>query len=222
MVPKIVTLRLIVITPEEACKLCVHLCICICVYPHDDEHWLWSNLRRRPPLLHAHSWVQVVQPRWGLVGDEIIHGRVRKPRRSSTASIDTVYLWIQVQTKPLRRWSSTFVNHPRRHNLQEAQELEKYFKNTCLFHHQIPSSHCLWALSFEHVCFKRSHVSVCRITSFQLNCKTPPTNTLTSSNSSLSMSVFKLDLMSKFWIYLFTLVCPNPANSAKQPIQHSN
>ena len=160
MVPKIVTLRLIVITPEEACKLCVHLCISTWWY--DDEHWMWSNLRRRPPLLHAHSWVQVVQPRWGLVGDEIIHGRVRKPRRSSTASIDPVYLR-QVQTKPLRRWSSTFVNHPRRHNLQEAQELEKdWIIPTSDSQQPLLVSFELWTCVFQaSLCFSLSYYKFC-------------------------------------------------------------
>ena len=168
MVPKIVTLRLIVITPEEACKLCVHLCISTWWY--DDEHWMWSNLRRRPPLLHAHSWVQVVQPRWGLVGDEIIHGRVRKPRRSSTASIDPVYLR-QVQTKPLRRWSSTFVNHPRRHNLQEAQELEKRLNYSNI---RFPAAiTCeLWALNMCVSSVPLFQFVVLQV--LQLNCKTPP------------------------------------------------
>jgi hypothetical protein len=54
--------------------------------------WWWPNLRRRPTLLYAHSWVQGVQPRCGEEA-EIIHRRVRKLRGSSKASIerDRVY-----------------------------------------------------------------------------------------------------------------------------------
>ena len=69
---------------EEDAENIVNICICICICI------VWSNLRRRSTLLHTHSWVvHGVQP-LKRPEVEIIHSRVhKKPRRSSTASVET-------------------------------------------------------------------------------------------------------------------------------------
>ena len=67
-----------------------------------------------------------------------------------------------VQAKPLCHWSmssTSFVNHPRRHNLQEGRELVK--------DHDLTTFSITYVFSsYYTTCFSSSSVSVCCVTIF--------------------------------------------------------